>query len=156
MGLSLMNMLCFSSNVHFAQITCYWKFLLLHYTEVLYQYRLYRLNSVEVRVKVILRPTVSRPVCLGIKHSSEAYDQIFISVILLRVSWSGASSRQRGRVCRLPESQSAVISLLSVCSICVLYVIKCMDIQHIQGLCQSWLSIADHALSLVALATTAV
>jgi hypothetical protein len=33
-----------------------------------------------VRVRVILRPTVSRPVCLGIKHTSRAYDQIFITV----------------------------------------------------------------------------
>jgi hypothetical protein len=41
-----LNMLRFSSSVHFAHITCYWKFLLLHYTKVLCQYRLYRANHV--------------------------------------------------------------------------------------------------------------
>jgi hypothetical protein len=51
-------------------------------------------------------------------------------------------------VCCLPESQSEVISLLSVCTINILHVIKCMYIQHIQGLLhQSRLSTADHALS---------
>jgi hypothetical protein len=34
------------------------------------------------------------------------------------------------------QTRSAVLSLLSVCAIFILQVIKCMYIQHIQGLCQ--------------------
>jgi hypothetical protein len=68
------------------------------------------------------------------KHPSGAYDQIFITVRQLRVCWCGALSLTRGRVCRLTESQSAVVSLLSVCTICTV----------------------DYSLSLVAPATTAV
>jgi hypothetical protein len=49
----------------------------------------------------MLRPMVSLPVCLGIKHPSGAYDQIFITVRQLRVCWCGALSLTRGRVCRL-------------------------------------------------------
>jgi hypothetical protein len=52
-------------------------------------------------LSLILQPTVSRPVCLGIKHPSGAYDQIFIPVSQLRVCWCGALSLTRGRVCRL-------------------------------------------------------
>jgi hypothetical protein len=74
----------------------------------------------------------------------------------LQACWCRTLSLTRGQVCRLPESQSAVIRLLSVCTICILQVIKCMYVQHIQGLCQSRLSTADHALSLLAPAITAV
>jgi hypothetical protein len=74
----------------------------------------------------------------------------------LQDCWCGAVSLTKGRVCRLPESQRAVISMLSVCTIYILHAIKCMYVQHIQGASQSRLSTGDRALSLVTPATTEV
>jgi hypothetical protein len=42
-------------------------------------------TGLRVKVNVMLRPTVSRSVCLGIKHTCGAYDQIFFTVRPLRV-----------------------------------------------------------------------
>jgi hypothetical protein len=58
-----------------------------------------------VEVEVILRPTVSQPVCLGVRGPSGTRNQFFflleISFRQLRVCYFVAPSLKRGRVCNL-------------------------------------------------------
>jgi hypothetical protein len=51
-----------------------------------------------LEVKVILRPTVSRPVCLGVKHPSGDQDQIFITVKTVAglLMWGTHSNKKTG------------------------------------------------------------
>jgi hypothetical protein len=61
--------------------------------------------EVDVEVEVNLRPTVSRPVCVGVRHPFRTPDQFFvlleISFRQLRVCYFVALSLTRGRVCSL-------------------------------------------------------
>jgi hypothetical protein len=49
-------------------------------------------------LSLMLRPTVSRPVCLGVKHPSGAYDQIFITCVTFTVLflWGALSDQRSG------------------------------------------------------------
>jgi hypothetical protein len=68
------------------------------------QARYSRLYSTKVKIKIILRPTVSRSVCLGVRHLSGNCDQFFFFFIIckqLRIFLCGAPSLTRGRGCSL-------------------------------------------------------
>jgi hypothetical protein len=60
---------------------------------------LHRRKSSEA--EVMLRPTLSRPVCHGVGHLSGEHDWIFITVWQFRGSSCGARSMTRGWVCDL-------------------------------------------------------
>jgi hypothetical protein len=55
-------------------------------------------NSTWLSLSVTLRPTVSRPVCLGMKHPFGAYDQIFITCVTVMVLflWGVLSDERSG------------------------------------------------------------
>jgi hypothetical protein len=59
----------------------------------------------EVEVEVKLRPTVSRPVRLGVRHPSGTRDQFYFLLEIffrqLRVCYFIAPSLTRGRICNL-------------------------------------------------------
>jgi hypothetical protein len=57
--------------------------------------------SLSLSLSLVLLPTVSRLVCLGIKHPSWACGQVFITVRQLRVCWCGVFSLTRESVCHL-------------------------------------------------------
>jgi hypothetical protein len=61
--------------------------------------------SLEVEVEVNLRPTVSRPVSLGVRRQSRTGDQFYFLLEIffrqLRVCYVMAPSLTRGRVCNL-------------------------------------------------------
>jgi hypothetical protein len=54
--------------------------------------------SLSLSLSLVLRPTVIRPVCLGLKHLSGAYDQIFVTIRHLLICFYGALSLTRRRV----------------------------------------------------------
>jgi hypothetical protein len=114
-------------------------------------------STLVYKVKVILRPTVqsaspswNKAPIWGLRP-----DLYYCQTVAVLLIW-GALRREDGSV--VCQTRSAIISLLSGCTVCILQVIKCMYIQHtrIQGLCQFRFSTAGNSLLLVAPATTAV
>jgi hypothetical protein len=86
----------------------------------------------------MLRQTVSRSVCLGIRHPFVAYNQIFIHCLTVTclLMWGALSDERKG----LSFARVTVSSSKSVVSM-----------YNLQGICQSRLSRASHALYLITL-----
>jgi hypothetical protein len=97
-----MNMLGFSSSVHFAHIACYCKFLLLHYAQVPWEYKLCRTDHAYLTQSQSHIATVGQSISKSwCRAPSGAHDQIFITLWQLRSWFCEAPSLTRGRVCLL-------------------------------------------------------
>jgi hypothetical protein len=94
-----------------------------------------RTNRVLSKSKLCYDRRFSRPVCLGIKHPSGAYDQIFVTLRHLQACWSGALSLTRGRVCRLPDSVSSNTTLVSMYNLHVTSNLMYVYTTYIRPLC---------------------
>jgi hypothetical protein len=129
---------------------------------VLFQHRrpLADLSSEQFGLSQSHIATDSQSVCLGVvPHLGYMTSNLFVyfnfeKVIVLSM-W--APSLTRGRVCRLSVSPLSLSVYIYIYTVYVQNIIEMvLNIQYVQGLCQSRLSTADYALLHVAFATTAV